>query len=149
MLDILRQLFGEIIIPEAVFEEITVRGKGKPGAAEIGSATWIQRRALKKRALLGRLSKRLNRGEMEALALAQEENATLLVDESEARREAQRLGIEHFGSLRVLKEAKERQIIPEIRGALDDLIASGTYISDFLYKEFLRAVGEEDKPSIK
>jgi len=32
----------------------------------------------------------------------------LVVDDSEARKEALRLGIAHFGSLRVLKEAKAR-----------------------------------------
>ena len=36
-LDILRQVLGEIIIPEAVFVEIIIGGKGKPGAAEVES----------------------------------------------------------------------------------------------------------------
>ena len=148
-LDILRQVLGEIIIPEAVFEEITIRGKGKPGATEIGTSRWIRRRTLKNRALLNRLSKSLNVGETEALALAQEMNVILLVDESEARREAQRLGVQHFGSLRVLKEAKDRGIITKVKPVLDDLMASGTYIGDSLYNEFLRAVGEGDKPATK
>ena len=117
---------GEIIIPEAVFEEITIRGKGKPGAAEVETATWIKREKVQNRPFLNRLSKKMNLGEMEALALAREMNATLLVDEYEARREAQRLGIDHFGSLRVLKEAEDRKIMPEIRPVLDDLITSGT-----------------------
>ena len=34
-LEILRQVVGELIIPEAVVEELVVGGKGKPGAEEI------------------------------------------------------------------------------------------------------------------
>ena len=66
----------------------------------------------------------------------------LLVDEREARKEAMRLGMPHFGSLKILKEAKDRGIIPEAKSVLDELITSGTYISDALYQDFLREVGE-------
>ena len=92
--------------------------------------------------MINQLSRRLNLGEMEVLALAAELHAPLLIDEYEGRKEAERLGIEHFGSLRVLKEAKERGVIQEIRPVLDKLIASGTYVSDTLYQEFLRVSGE-------
>jgi predicted nucleic acid-binding protein len=60
---------------------------------------------------------------MEAIALAAELNATMLIDEYERRKEAARFGIEHFGSLRILKEAKERGVIQEVRPVLDKLIA--------------------------
>jgi hypothetical protein len=92
--------------------------------------------------MLNQLSRRLNAGEMEAIALAAELNATILIDEYEGRKEAARIGIEHFGSLRILKEAKERGVIQKIRPVLDKLIASGTYLSDALYQEFLRLSGE-------
>ncbi|MBI3060430.1 MAG: DUF3368 domain-containing protein [Deltaproteobacteria bacterium] len=58
------------------------------------------------------------------------------------RKSSYDLGIQHFGSLRIIKEAKERQIIAEAKSVLDELIASGTYISDALCQEFLREVGE-------
>ena len=92
------------------------------------------------------LSRKLDLGEREALALAKEMGAALLIDEREARREALRLGIDHFGSLRILKEAKDRGIIPEVRPILDKLISSGTYLSDTLYQEFLREMGEGEAP---
>jgi len=60
-------------------------------------------------------------GEREAIALARELGAALLVDEREARREAGRLGVRYFGSLGVLKEAKDRGIIPVVKLALDEL----------------------------
>ena len=87
---------------------------------------------------MARLSARLHRGEREAIALAKELGAALLVDDREARKEASHLGIEHFGSLRILKEAKDQGILTEVRPALDELIATGTYVGKDLYQEFLR-----------
>jgi predicted nucleic acid-binding protein len=141
-LEILRQVAGEITIPGAVFEEITVGGQGKPGAGVVLAGTWIKCERVKDRSALNRLSRRLNLGEMEAVVLAGELGASLLVDEYEDRKEAERIGIEYFGSLRILKEAKERGLIQEIKPILDGLIASGTYVSDTLYQEFLRVSGE-------
>ena len=92
--------------------------------------------------LVDQLPPKLHQGECEAIALAKELNAVLLVDEHEARREAHRLGIEYMGSLRVLKEAKARGIIPEIKPILDEIIVAGTYISDTLYQAFLSEVDE-------
>ena len=89
---------------------------------------------------------RLHLGECEALALARELDAVLLIDEREARRAAQQYGIAHFGSLRVLAEAKERGLILTVKPVLDALIAAGTFISEGLYRTFLRTMGEEDPP---
>ncbi|MGE5301890.1 MAG: DUF3368 domain-containing protein [Alphaproteobacteria bacterium] len=66
----------------------------------------------------------------------------LLIDEFEGRKEAERMGIEYFGSLRVLRDAKDRGVIRQIKPVLDELIGSGMYISDTLYEEFLRQSGE-------
>jgi len=142
--DLLRQVVGELIIPDAVVQEIVVRGRGKPGAEEVQQGAWIKRGSVKDRSVLEQLSGKLNLGEREALALAKEIGAALLVDEREARTEALRLGIYHFGSLKIIKEAKDHGVIPEAKPVLDELIASGTYLSDILYKEFLREVGEGD-----
>jgi len=58
-LDILRQLFGEIIIPEAVFTEITIGGKGKPGSAEVESRAWIKRQQVGDRSMVNQLSAKI------------------------------------------------------------------------------------------
>jgi predicted nucleic acid-binding protein len=31
-----------VVIPPAVYDEVVIRGKGKPGAREIETATWIE-----------------------------------------------------------------------------------------------------------
>jgi predicted nucleic acid-binding protein len=94
--------------------------------------------------LVEQLPGRLNLGEREAIALAKERGAYLLVDELEARKETLRLGVNFIGTLRIIKEAKTRGIIMTAKPVLDELIASGTYLGDDLYRRFLREVGEEE-----
>ena len=50
-----------------------------------------------------------------------------------------------MGSLRVLREAKTRGIIPHVRPILDELIAAGMYISEALYEAFLRQLDEAEE----
>ena len=78
--------------------------------------------------------------------LAKELDAYLLVDELEARKKASRLGINYFGSLRIIKEAKDRGVISKAKAVLDDLIASSTYLDDTLYQRFLREREKRKKP---
>lgn len=141
-LDLLHQVVGELIIPEAVYEDIVVHGAGKPGAEEVQYASWIACEQVRDRSLVDQLPQKLGLGEREAIVLAKELDAALLADEHEARKEALGLGINHLGSLRVLKEAKDRRIIQKVKPILDELIAAGMYLSDTLYQEFLREVGE-------
>jgi predicted nucleic acid-binding protein len=37
---LLKDLFGRIVIPRAVFEEVVLRGAGQPGAEETRNASW-------------------------------------------------------------------------------------------------------------
>jgi predicted nucleic acid-binding protein len=39
-LEILRHLYGRIVIPNEVHAEVVLRGSGKPGAIEVRTATW-------------------------------------------------------------------------------------------------------------
>jgi uncharacterized protein len=145
--DLLREVVDTLTIPEAVYTDIVVRGAGKLGAEDVQHAAWITRTPVRDRTFVAQLSQRLHLGECEALALARELDAVLLIDEREARCAAQQYGIAHLGSLRVLEEAKERGLIPAVKPVLDELITAGTFISEGLYRTFLRTMGEEDPPS--
>lgn len=141
-LNLLRQVVGDLTIPDAVYEDIVVRGAGRPGSQEAQQSSWIRRLPVRDRALIDQLPPKLHPGEREAMALAKERDEFLLVDEREARREASRQGITVIGSLRVLKEAKDRGIIPQVKPVLDELIAAGMYVSDALYQTLLQQIGE-------
>ena len=142
-LDLLKQVTNQLIIPDAVFEELVARGNDRAGAEEVKQGLWIKRATLQDRSPLENMPSKLSRGESEAIVLAKELDAYLLVDELEARKEASRLGINYFGSLRIIKEAKDRGVISKAKAVLDDLIASSTYLDDSLYQQFLREMGEE------
>jgi predicted nucleic acid-binding protein len=141
-LELLRQVVGELTIPDAVYEDIVVRGAGKPGSQETQQASWIRRLSVRDRVAVDQLPPKLHLGEREAMTLANERGEPLLVDEREARREARRQGITVVGSLQVLKEAKVRGMIPQAKPVLDELIAAGMYVSDTLYQAFLQQMGE-------
>jgi predicted nucleic acid-binding protein len=45
-LEILHDLFGAVLIPQKVYQEVVVSGKGRPGAEEVNNASWIETRAV-------------------------------------------------------------------------------------------------------
>lgn len=141
-LELLHQVVSELIIPEAVYEEIAVQGAAKLGVREVADSLWIKHRPLGDYSLAEGLPHKLGIGEREAIALAKELNARLLIDDREARKQAALLDVSDFGSLSVLKQARDLGLINAVKPVLDDLISTGTYIGKGLYDAFLRAIGE-------
>ena len=145
-LEVLHAVVGTLVIPEAVYEEIVMSGAGRPGADEVRQAAWITQERVSDRAFVDQLPPSLNIGEREVLALARERGGVVLMDDHDARRVAHEQGIASIGSLRILAEAKQRGIIFAVKPLLDALMATGTYLSDTLYRSFLRDMGEEEPP---
>ena len=131
-LHILKELFGEIIIPKAVWNEIVVKGKGKPGAEEVETSEWIKVREVKDRLSVEILKGEIEIGEAEAIILAKELNADLLImDESIPRVIAESIGLRVIGSLAILYIAKKRGLIEEDFDELvKELRAKGVRFSD-------------------
>lgn len=80
-LALLPQLFGRVLIPDAVWQEVVEDGRGQPGADEIRIATWIERMTVSNRQLVHSLRQDLDAGEAEAIALAVEVDADWLLQE--------------------------------------------------------------------
>ena len=143
-LSLLQQLYGNIAIPTAVYDEIAVTGAGGPGATEVQTSTWIQTQLPKDTSLVTSLQLELDEGEAAAIALAIELGADLLLmDERQGRKVASRFGLRFVGLLGVLIEAKSKQLFPTIKPVLDELIVhGGLWISGALYIRVLGAAGE-------
>ena len=143
-LDLLRQLYGQIVIPQAVYTEIVGRGAGQPGADEVAAFDWIQPRQVVNRTAVTALQLELDDGEAEAIALAVEANADLLLlDEALGRDIAARFGLRFIGLLGCLVEAKNRELVSAVRPIVDDLIEKASFwIGRPLYERVLQAAGE-------
>ena len=143
-LDLLRQLYSEIVIPTTVFNEITNVGNTDASARVVPTLSWIKIQSATDREFVNTLRAELDSGEAEAIALAVELNADrLLMDERLGRAAATRAGLQVTGVLGILIAAKRNNLIPEVKPLLDALIEQvGFWIDARLYAEVLQAVGE-------
>lgn len=96
-------------------------------------------------AQLVELCRQLDPGEAEAIIVALELQASLiLIDEQRGRRVAADRGLEYMGLLGILSEAKERGLISECKPVLDEMIEqAGFWIGNDLRSRFLVGVGEQ------
>ena len=143
-LDLLRQLYGKLLIPEAVWREVVTRGAGRPGAKEIRTASWVETRGVANKNLVRALRQGLDAGEAEAIALALEVEADLLLmDERLGRETARHLGMCYVGLIGVLIMAKRNGLIDNVKSRLAALRdVAGFWVSESLYIRVLQDAGE-------
>ena len=143
-LGILRELYGELIVPEAVWQEVVVEGAGQPGADEVETANWIKTQAATNRELEQALQQELDPGEAGAIALAIGIGADLLLmDEHLGREVACHLGLRYTGLVGILIEAKRKGQIRAVKPLIDSLRdMAGFRLSDELYRRVLLDEGE-------
>lgn len=86
----------------------------------------------------------LGQGEAEAIVLAVEVNADLLlIDEKLGRKEAAKKGLACIGVLGTLIDAKQAGLLPKIEPILNDLVFNaGFHIDKSLYSHVLQLAGE-------
>ncbi len=147
-LGLLKEFYGKITIPAAVRREVVEEGKGRAGSVEVMKALkdgWIKVLSPGDKALLRLLKHNLDEGEAEAIALAVEIQAELvLLDESDARRAADVSGLNKTGVVGLLIRAKLEGKIPSLRLELDRLRQlAGFWMSNNVYQQALEAVGEK------
>ncbi len=109
-----------------------VKGKGKPGAEEVEKADWIKVKEVKDRLSVEVLKGEIEVGEAEAIVLAKEVNADLLImDEKIPRIIAESIGLTVIGSLAILYIAKKRELIEEdFDEIIEELRNKGVRFSD-------------------
>lgn len=145
-LDLLRDLYGRVVVPVAVRDEISERGRWRVGAEEVLAADWIVPVDQVVSPVLDGLQMRFGAGESEAIALClSNPDSVLLIDDHPARVEAIRRGVRIVGTLGVLIEAKSGGLISAVRPLVDGMIVATDFrVGQTLLDEVLRAVGEAD-----
>lgn len=142
-LDLLKEMFGKVYIPQGVYEEVVVEGEGKAGAKKVSEASWIQVVQAQDELSIGVLSDELDKGESETIVLAKELEADwALMDERLARRKLDALGINKIGTLGILLKAKEAGMIEAVRPEVDRLVTRGFRLSENVYREVLQIADE-------
>ena len=141
LLFLLRDLYTEVWIPRGVEKEFL--GIEKKSRQEgLNNAPWIKIVDLKNSQSASVYS-RLDPGEAEVFALADEHNARFVtIDEHKARQEASKNGLPFKGTVGVLLEAKENGLIDEIKPLLIALKENGMYLSESVITGALREAGE-------
>ncbi|ELS03365.1 putative nucleic acid-binding protein [Xenococcus sp. PCC 7305] len=143
----MKQLHNQVIIPEAVYRELTDIDPPAPGTLEVQSLSWLEVRQVNDFSTVKQLQNnaRLDPGESEAVAIAWELDADLLlIDERRGRAEANRLGLRITGLLGILIEAKQQNLIIAVKPLLDTLIKTSEFrVSIALYKRILKIVKED------
>ena len=113
-----------------------------PGAEAVSQLTWLEIRKPEPQ-VLQPLSILVDPGEAEAIALAQTiTDSIVLLDDSQARRVAERFNIPRIGTLGILRRAKKRGLITAIRPHVEFLKANNIYMADNLVEAIFKDVGE-------
>jgi predicted nucleic acid-binding protein len=134
--ELLTLIFGEVIIPNAVQAELLRFHTSLPQWLRVQSATDAS--------LVDRHCEVVDRGEAEAIVLAQEIRADyVLIDERRGRRLAREQGLRVIGLLGIVLLAKRRDLIPSARELIEEMIRrSGVYLDEDTKNNALRSVGE-------
>ena len=143
-MNILKQLFGKVVIPREVFREVVEQGKGKPGEKEVEKADWIEVARVTDQDLIKHYYERpLTLEDATIVALAREKNADLVIaDDDELRKAIQKENLAVIGTIGILLQAKREGLIPNVGHVLERLIREGLRISEKVYRDALKEAGE-------
>ena len=142
-LNLLKEIFEEIIVPRIVNAEVIDRGrqKGKPDAFIIENARWIKVVEDPPDANLLAEKAGIHLGEASAILLARSLKVPVLLDDSDARKFALGLGLEVVGSVGILIRAVKTGLISKGEG-LEDLekLAEVMWLSVDVYGNAIRVI---------
>lgn len=144
LLHLLQTLYGEIIIPAAVNDEILqLENKGYI-LSEFKNADWIKIYSTHNLSNVSKYENILDRAELEAISIAIELEADLLIiDEKLGRVVATTIGFDITGLVGILITAKNKNLILSVKKALDEVILLGCRISKTLYNIALKSCNEQ------
>lgn len=138
-MDILRTLFSEIFVPEAVFTEFMVKASNTEDERRFKKI--IKTAKVKDYFAVMTLQADLGKGESECIVLAKEMNADFVVlDDKDARKIAEFLGLNVIGTLGMLVMAYKKGKIENVKSIIDKMREKNFWIDDKLYQKILKEI---------
>lgn len=143
-LDILKKMYGEIAIPQAVYRELSAKKESICKKQVDASLDWIHVEKIENQMAKSMFKTQLHDGEVEVMILAKEKSAdTVIIDDANAKKYAKYLKLPVTGTLGVLIKAKRQGSISQLKPVLQEMIDKNIYISEKLMKYCLEQVEEE------
>ena len=150
-LDLLPVLFQEVLVPRAVYDEVTVAGSGRPGAVDVAEASWLQVRVPEVAITIEPLLLGLDEGELQVLLLAREVGADwVLIDERLARRVAIAMGLRVKGTAGILAAGYHAGLVSreDVEDAGPRLLAAGIRLGPRVLTWLTRQMAPTDSRSV-
>lgn len=131
-IDLLEKLFGDVLIPQAVFEELTIDERFRLEADQIRQKKFIVVKPVNnpESANILKRATGLDQGESEAI---------VLTDEAKGRNVSTQMGLRIMGTIGILMAAYEEQELTsdEVRECVDELQRAGRHIGQRHYQMLL------------
>ena len=139
---LLKELYSEISIPEAVYNEIIA--KEDNATLLVNTSDWIRVCKITDRQRLNSFPGVLHLGEREAMLLYDDLNADLIIiDDDNARKEATKRGLKVTGVLGVLSRAKRDGLISGVKPLINELLNNGYFISETVLDDLYKSLDEK------
>ena len=140
---LLPQLFSEVLVPDAVWEEVLAGGPDDLASQQLATAIWAKR--VEVAGIPSIIAAwNLGRGESEVLSVAlSNPGYRAMLDDAAARRCARAIGAPTLGTGGAIVLAKRRGLIPSAADAIGKLRNTGLWLSDDLVTLLLEQAGEK------
>lgn len=140
-LALLRELYGRLLLPEAVAGEIERGRRAGVDLPDPATVDWIE--VCRVTPTLFPLPRDIHRGEAEVIALAGSlPHALMILDDTAARRHARLLGLRFTGTLGVILRAKSVGLLPAVEPVVGVFESCGFHMTERIRSEILRLAGE-------
>lgn len=140
-IEILRDIFEEITIPKAVYDEIKLKYDGY-GYNEV-DLVFFKVETINNTELMSSFLDLLDAGEAETIVLSRELGAdNIIIDENIGYHAAKETGLNVIRTLSILLKAKEMGLVTEVKPLMDEMIIKGRWYSNRVYRSFLSRANE-------
>ena len=132
-LELLKRLFDEITTTEEIAREF---GKEPP--------EWIKVESVRDRKYQTALALEVDEGEASAIALSTEKvDALLILDDLQARKLAEKLGLRYTGTLGIIARARKEGVIESVKPIIEKIRDTNFRFSEEVFTAIIRTAGEQ------